>query len=202
VTAPEHGAHAGRRQRSEQRGGARRRSQHTCALPAGGTVRCWGCEWRGAARDGTTTSQPTPIAASGVFNGRAGGQVSHTRAPRGWHGPLLGLEQLRSARDGTVVPRPVPVTVSGLSGAVAITARNLPYMRTAGQRRRALLASNASGELGTEHHPTAHAGRRQRPHQCGGRDRGTLHTRTQRGRVAAGARTAPVSSAMALARDS
>ncbi len=183
-------------------------AQHACALLAGGTVRCWGANGAGQLGDGSTTSQSTPVAASGcVQRGGAGGRVEpHVRAAREWHGPLLGLEQFGSARGW----HRRPPACSGHRQRSRWRRRHhraeSPHVRgcwPAGIVR--CWGSNASGELGDGSTtrrltPVAVSG----PHQCGERDRRHVaHLRGdgERARGLLGARTAPASSATAPARD-
>lgn len=123
---------------------------HTCALLAGGTVRCWGEGGRGQLGNGATSSFLVPVAVSGLTTAVAVSAGSNYNCAllaggtvRCWGagGSQLGI--------GTnLADQLTPVAVSGLSNAVAITA--------AGGHTCALLANgtvrcwgqNFFGELG------------------------------------------------------
>ena len=77
-------------------------SEHTCALSADGTVRCWGRNAFGQLGDGTLTSRSNPVPVVGLSGvTRLSGRSTHTCA-------LFG--------DGTVG---VAVGVAGMAGATA-----------------------------------------------------------------------------------
>jgi hypothetical protein len=90
--------------------------EHSCAVLADGTVRCWGANALGQLGDGTTTRRTTPVPVSGIT-----GAVAVTAG--WWHHScaLLGDGTVRCWGDnqwgqlgnGTTTNSPSPVTMSG-----------------------------------------------------------------------------------------
>ena len=99
-------------------------TDHTCALIADASVRCWGDNQYGQLGDGTTTNSPVPLTVSGITDATeivVGGE--HTCAliadasVRCW-----GDNQYGQLGDGTTTNSPVPLTVSGITDATEIVA--------------------------------------------------------------------------------
>ncbi len=103
--------------------------EHSCALMADATVRCWGSNSGGqlgrAANAGTGTPNPTPLAVSGIADAlelAAGGShsciLTATGAGKCWGRNVSG--QLGNGSTGVAV-QATPVDVSGLTGAHSLT---------------------------------------------------------------------------------
>ena len=95
---------------------------HTCALTSAGAVWCWGANWWGQLGDGTTYSQPAPVAVSGLAGDvvaiSAGGE--HTCAMTSG-GALYcwGYNFAGQLGDGTTTNRSTITPVIGLGSGVA-----------------------------------------------------------------------------------
>ena len=127
-------------------------ARHTCALPTGGGVVCWGANDVGQLGDGTSTSRMTPTPVSGLESGVAAIAAGscHTCAVTTGGGVLCwGVNLVAQLGDGTTTNRATPTAVSGLgSGVAAIAAgRSHTCALTAGGGV-LCWGCNACGELG------------------------------------------------------
>lgn len=99
-------------------------ADHTCAIVAGGRVKCWGSNFSGELGDGTNTATAEPVVVNGVEEATsisAGG--GHTCAVvAGGTVKCWGANRFGQLGDGSTTDRSTAVAVSGISSATQVSA--------------------------------------------------------------------------------
>ncbi len=98
--------------------------QGGCALLYGGSIRCWGENYRGELGNGTTTSSSIPVAVSGITEALtvSVGDGFACAVLSDGHIKCWGDNEVGELGDGTTTDSSTPVTVSGITSAIAVAA--------------------------------------------------------------------------------
>lgn len=128
-------------------------SGYTCALTAGGGVKCWGTNYFGQLGDGSISSgHMSPVDVSGLTSGVTAVAAGYDHAcaiTTGGGAKCWGYNNNGQLGDGSISNRTTPVDVSGLtSGVTAIAAGGSHTCAIILGSRIKCWGGNASGELG------------------------------------------------------
>lgn len=94
---------------------------HSCAVAAGGALKCWGDNTFGQLGDGTKVSRHAPVAVSGLSSGVQSVAASHYHTcavASGGAAKCWGDNGFGQLGDGTTVSRFTPVAVLGMTSGV------------------------------------------------------------------------------------
>ena len=144
---------------------------HSCALLANGTAKCWGYNFSGQLGNGNTTSASTPVVVSGLSSGSKAVAVSvgsnHSCAllANGF-AKCWGDNAFGQLGNGNTTNSSTPVVVSGLTNTGRDLGDGQSFVCIVGERGRQMLGFQRLRAIGQRQHDrlvdTRH---RERPHQ-------------------------------------
>jgi len=131
-------------------------AKHTCAVPASGSVKCWGSNGYGQLGNGTSTNSTLPVSVSrldaGIVALSAGGD--HTCGlTSGGNLSCWGRNDQGQVGDGSTVNRNLPAAVAGLNAAAPVGAGERHTCALGGDGDAACWGDNAFGQLGDGYAP-------------------------------------------------
>lgn len=123
---------------------------HTCAVLTSGGARCWGANGSGQLGDGSTVSQPVPVAVSGLTDvlSIAAGSTHTCAVLPGGTVSCWGANSFGQLGDGSTTNRTTPVAVSGLSDVHSIATGQLHTCALLNNGTARCWGYNSYGQLG------------------------------------------------------
>ncbi len=126
--------------------------EHTCALLADSTIKCWGYNWRGSIGDGTNTMRTRPVDVTGITNaaGISLGNIHTCAVLKDGSAVCWGTNSGGELGNGTTTNSFTPVGVSGISNATSLSAGQNHNCAILAEGSIRCWGSNAFSQLGDE----------------------------------------------------